>query len=110
MHYTRTRQQRSRFGNSDILAARRAVRIANARLHTLLKPAYFTHVPLTDIFRAVESAGLTFDPDERTSILTGRQGRAHWALYFHNIPIRVALWISWYKMESGRYEVIGAIT
>ncbi len=123
----RTRIHSRRFGNQNgseplvgvaqramkaqlVREARTALRRANDNLHRVLKPTYFRSIPLDTIYNAVESAGLTINPEERECILVGRQSRAHWSLTYRGIPVRPALWVSWYKMESGRYEVIGAIT
>ncbi len=119
MHrFARTR--RPRFGNTEHLVGvahkalrvhvRRAVAAANNNLHRVLKPTYFQSIPLDSIYRAVESTGLTIDPEERQCILVGRQGRATWPLTYQGVPVNARLWVSWYKMESGRYEVIGAVT
>jgi len=90
---------------------RAALRAANDNVHRTLKPTYFHSIPLDAIYAAVEKTGIEIDPEERACILTGRQGRASWPLRLHGRELPVRLWITWHKMENtGRYEVIGAIT
>lgn len=87
----------------------RAAKVANDQLYDLTHNQYFQGVPLGEIFAIVERAGFRFDPDEKDSILTGREGRATWDLYgdVPGRPLDHMLVLSWHKMErTGRYEVV----
>jgi len=120
-----SRSRRSRFGNSDeplSIEAQKAQRIvllkqmkaaikqAQKNVYVLLKPTYYTSIPLGDIYEAVEKTGLAIPEDEKNCLLTGRDGRATWPLTFSGLPAPARLWITWHKMETGRYEVIGAVS
>jgi hypothetical protein len=117
----RVARRTSRYGNTEPLTeeARRAlprlmkaaVRKANDNIHKVLKPTYFQHIPLGDVYDATERTGLAIPEDEKSCMLTGRIGRAMWPLTFHGLRVPQHLWITWHKMDTtGRYEVIGAIT
>ncbi len=112
---------RSRYGNTEPLTEearkalpalmRKAVKQAQKNVYTLLKPNYWTSIPLGDLYEAIEKTGLSIPDDEKSCILTGRDGRATWPLTYHGLKVPARLWITWHKMETtGRYEVVGAIT
>jgi hypothetical protein len=116
----------SRFGSSEepltivaqkahrialIKQMKTAVKQASSGISKLLKNTYFPHVPLGAIYEIIERTGLAIPEDEKSCMLTGRQGRATWPLTFHGLAVPQHLWITWHKMEeTGRYEVVGAIT
>jgi len=90
----------------------------NEYLHAICKD-YRNQIPLGDIFTALRRAGLVAvqeDGREWAGLLCGREGRA----MIEVAPVltatrkpdglaftaadNIALNLSWYKMESGRYE------
>jgi hypothetical protein len=88
-----------------------AVSRANRTLHELASNKYHSAVPLDRIYDAVESVGLTIDPEERACILCGREGRAAWDLFWEGKPAKQALVLTWYKMDvTGRYEVVAYVS
>jgi hypothetical protein len=87
-----------------------ALRAANKALDELLRPTYFSAIPLDRIYDSIEGAGLSFELEDKECILCGREGRASWNLLFADRPIKQTLWITWHKMTTDRYEVIAAVT
>ena len=91
----------------------RAAKKANEAIYDLIHNKYFQSIPLDRLFAVVEEAGLSFDPDEKESILTGRTGKATWAL-FDPESGRAAnhmLVLNWHKMDNtGRYEIVSYVS
>ena len=92
---------------------------ANAAIYALTANKYFTAVPLDALVRACEEAGYAFDEEEIACILCGREGRATWSLYrTTEVPgygtfreaVNAMLVLTWYKMPSGRYEVVSYVS
>lgn len=100
-----------RSSNAATLA--RAARNANDAIHDLINNKYFQSIPLDRLFAIVEEAGLSFDPEEKQSFLTGRDGKATWAL-FDPESGRAAnhmLVLIWHKMETtGRWEIVSYVS
>jgi hypothetical protein len=91
----------------------REAKKANDHLYDLVHGRLFSSVPLSEIFDAVESAGLRLDPEEKQCILTGRDGRATWQLYGAQPGVEVnhMLVLQWHKMDvTGRYEIIAYVS
>ena len=68
-------------------------------------------IPLNKIFEAMNAVGVTAVDeagDPWQGLLCGREGRALFDLAMNDgTPIKnAALFISWYKMDSGRYEMV----
>ena len=91
----------------------------------VLKPTYFTQIPLQDLFDAMSKfdvVALQEDNTEWYGFLLGRDestlfrlGDANKFETKHGYKMyeqydNVALQLSWYKMPSGKYEVTGYIT
>lgn len=87
-----------------------ALRRANNTLYGLTSKTYFSAIPLDRIYDAAENEGLVIDEEEKQCILCGREGRATWPLSFDGRRIQSRLWITWYKMPSGRYEVVAGVS
>lgn len=69
---------------------------------------YWATIPLDKIFAAVQSAGyepVDEDGEPWEGMLTGREGRAVIDLQKSGKPVKEALALQWYKMESGKFEV-----
>lgn len=100
-----------RSSNAATLA--RAARKANDAIHDLVNNKYFQSIPLDRLFAIVEEAGLSFEPEEKASFLTGRDGRATWSL-FDPESGRAAnhmLVLTWHKMENtGRWEIVAYVS
>lgn len=91
--------------------AGQAARKAGALLADLTHNRYFTSIPLDEIFTIVERTGLQFDPEEKLVILTGRDGRATWDLYWEGRRIDHMLVLQWHKMDvTGRYELVAYVS
>jgi hypothetical protein len=70
-------------------------------------PVYNSTIPLDDIFQIVkDNGGLVVDEsgEEWSGFLCGESGRAVMAVTGIGGK-SVGLYVGWYKMESGRYEV-----
>jgi hypothetical protein len=90
---------------------RSAAKRANDALHDLTAKQYFSAIPLDRIYDIIEEAGLTFDAEEKSCILCGREGKATWELFFDGKPAKRMLVATWYKMEqTGRYEVVAYVS
>jgi hypothetical protein len=88
-----------------------AARKANDAIYDLIHNRYFQSVPIDKLYEAVERAGFHFAPEDRDVILTGRQGRGTWDLYNaggHRVDH--VLVVQWYRMESGRYEIVAYVS
>lgn len=91
----------------------KAARKANDAIYELVHNRYFQSVPLDRLFAIVEEAGLSFDPEEKEVILTGRDGRATWALFDPESGREAnhMLVLSWHKMDvTGRYEIVAYVS
>jgi len=100
-----------RSSNAATLA--RAARKANDAIHDLVNNKYFQSIPLDRLFAIVEEAGLSFDPDEKQSFLTGRDGRATWVLFDPESGREAnhMLVLTWHKMENtGRWEIVAYVS
>lgn len=89
-----------------------AARKANDQIYDLIHNRYFQSIPLDKLFAIVERAGFAFNPSDREMIiLTGRAGRETWQLYGPTgRPVDHMLVLSWYKLESGRYEITAYVS
>jgi hypothetical protein len=111
-----------------IAASRRR---ANEALSALITNVYFPHVPLDRLYGAVEGAGFEIPEDERPFLVCGHEGRAVVPLRHldqtanqaleaasrlvgqsppHVIPGSATLTFSWYRMPSGRFEVVAYVS
>lgn len=88
----------------------RAASKANRELDELVRNKYFSAIPLDRIYDIVETSGLSFMPEDKECILCGREGRATWDLRWNNKSADKMLVLSWYKMPSGKYEVVPYIS
>lgn len=91
----------------------KAARKANDAIYDLIHNKYFQSIPLDRIFAIVEESGLSFDPEEKQVILTGRTGKATWALFDPESggAANHMLVLTWHKMENtGRYEVVAYVS
>ena len=81
----------------------------NRALEPVLAPIYFTQIPLEAIFDTIKKHGYVVVDEAGepwTGFICGREGRATFDIVSQNgIASKYALQLSWYKMESGRYEV-----
>ena len=91
-------------------------RQAQKELGIVLKPTYFSEIPIQDIQDALERYGV-YMVDEEGSIwsgfLMGDDSQADFDLMYEGRPVgNSMLRLSWYKMSerSGKYEVIGYLS
>jgi hypothetical protein len=82
-----------------------------SRVNTAIEKAtvnkYKAFIPCVALFELLSKEGFEpEDPDEMPSLL-GRQGRAMFDFFHPKFPERdYILHLSWYKMESGNYEIV----
>lgn len=81
-------------------------RRANAALSKL--PCYHATLGagVDAVGRAVEEAGLVIDRETADGIYCGEEGRSQWAL----VGCRRGVQMTWYRMPSGRYEVVAYVS
>jgi len=97
----------------------------NQKITTLTYNKYLERVPLVDIFHIIHDEGyvpLQEDDTEWSGFLVGPEGRAHIILGDSEsfvmgdygepiyVPLNLSLNITWYRMESGRYEVVAYVS
>ena len=112
-------------------AVAKARKQANVALYDLTLNTYFPSVPLDKLYAAVESAGYEIPEGERAFMVCGHEGRANVPLRHldmetwrandaaarlggwsspHVIPQEGALTFTWYRMPSGRFEVVAYVS
>ena len=94
--WQRVQQRAARREQAKVL--RNNTKRLNGWLYDLTHNIYHDGIPLADISEALTVYG--FSPLE-PMILCGREGRLH-----ESIGHDKWLTLTWYKMESGRYEVV----
>lgn len=97
----------------------------NKSLRRVLAPTYFKSIPLDDIFEVLYEFGIIPLMEDNThwdGFLLGRDSNTIFTLAyksteqekdgykFYEPVINAGLSLSWYKMESGKYEVLGYIS
>ncbi len=94
----------------------------NREIHTLLKPTYFDSIPLEGIDEILRRHGLALVQEDHTlwaGMLCGDSGQALFdvGVYHDGMGPRdildatkFVLALSWYRMGSGRWEVISYIS
>ena len=94
---------------------------ANKAIDTFLKPIYFDSIPLLQLFGILEKFGLVVLQEDNTKwggFLCGDSAETTFTIAYANtyhdeyfyIPIENAgLRLTWYKMTSGRYEIVSYI-
>ncbi len=94
----------------------------NRDIEPLLRSIYFEEIPLSDIWIALRINGVVVlqeDQTEWSGLLLGQEGHEYFDLarntqelfegrYLHIID-NCKLSLSWYKMASGRYEVLAYV-
>lgn len=93
------------------------IKALNVRVREVLAPTYFESIPLEGINEILQSEGLALIQEDNTrwsGFLMGSDSRALIEIGKENgsevlDSTKNALMISWYKMNSGRWEVIGYI-
>ena len=105
---------------------------ANVALHALGYNTYHDSVPLDKLCAAVEAEGWTIPGDERPILVCGREGRAVVPCWYLDpeklaaldavvrligaheapevVPTHRALTFTWYRMPSGRYEIVAYLS
>ena len=85
----------------------------NAKL-TRIGKSYHEHVPLGIMFGYLNEEGIIATQEDGTQwsgILSGKEGRATIDLAGPEGPIvNSMLVLSWYRMDSGRYEVVAGLS
>jgi hypothetical protein len=97
----------------------------NKEIQDLLSPIYFNEIPLGDLFDILEAHGLVAVQEDNTrwsGILCGEsvhttfdladmsESRSENGLTFYDEPANGVLVLSWYKMASGRYEIVAYLS
>ena len=97
----------------------------NKEIQTLLAPIYFDEIPLGDLFTILDNHGLVAVQEDNTrwsGILCGENiqttfdladkdvVRVENGLTFYDEPANSVLVLSWYKMSSGRYEIVSYLS
>lgn len=80
----------------------------NNKLYDLCRELY-RDIPLDKLFEVFEDEGMTPVQEDGTrwsGFLTGREGRASIEIMFNGEKLKRALTLTWYKMDSGRYEIV----
>jgi hypothetical protein len=95
-------------------------KFVNKRLHELFGVKYFEKIPLDEIFGFLKSEDIIVVQEDGTpweGFLTGAEGRTTFELALYDTqadtfsPIgNAVLWMSWYKMSSGRYEIVAYLS
>jgi len=91
----------------------KAAKKANDGIYDLIHNRYFDAIPLKNLFRIVEDAGLSFDPEEKETFLVGRDGNATWDLFDPDTGNAVdhMLVLTWHKLENiPKYEVVSYVS
>jgi hypothetical protein len=95
---------------------RKVIKKLNKLLEPILKPTYFVEIPLDNIFNKLEENGILVIQEDKTpwsGFLCGSKGHVYFDLVdirSNDIIVDSCLSLSWYKMDSGRYEVISYLT
>lgn len=74
-------------------------RLANEDLYHFTYNKYFESIPIKEISDILNKYG--FDSEPLEGIYTGREGRTH-----EKVGDYTYIVITWYKMQSGRYEIV----
>ncbi len=82
---------------------REALKRLQEAVHEFLRPIYFDGIPATALAALVAEHG--FDPSDFAGIYCGNQGRA-----FCQIGFGRGLALSWYRMPSGRFEIVAYVS
>lgn len=89
----------------------RGAKLANNALHDLTAKSYFSAIPLDRIYDIIEESGFSFDAEEKSCILCGREGKATWELFAEGRSANRMLVVTWHKMDTtGRYEVVAYVS
>jgi hypothetical protein len=86
---------------------------ANKLLSKMTTNVYFDSIPLEAVFKVMEQFGVIIiqeDGSPWSGFITGAQGQANFDMGWEGRPIKNAsLSMSWYKMPSGRYEIVAYV-
>ena len=92
---------------------KRIRKAVNSKLYELLR-GYRKDIPLTSIDSILNESGMWMVDEAGNRdgfILCGDNSNATFDMMSENgLVMNSMLWLSWYKMTSGRYEVIAYIT
>ena len=67
--------------------------------------SYFTGLPLAYMFDALRTNGFQVTEDNLLGVYCGAEGRVH-----EHVGDGVYFTMTWYKMETGRYEVVAYVS
>ena len=84
---------------------KQAVKAVNAFLEALTRNTYFNGLPLDVMFSKLVAHGFTVDENNLLGVYCGREGRVH-----EPVGLGVFFTMTYYKMESGRYEVVAYVS
>jgi len=84
--------------------------VVNGAISRLTVGMYFDKIPLDEIFAIMKKSEMEAVQEDGTKwsgFLCGKEGRAHIAFKFEGEPFdKSVLYLSWYQMQSGRFEVV----
>jgi hypothetical protein len=87
----------------------KAKKQASKAISAVVKPIYFESIPVAQLSAAMEANG--FDAQNFDGIYTGRQGNTSIACSFIADPNKaVYVSLSWYRMPSGRIEIVAYVS
>ena len=85
----------------------------NREIGVLLKPIYFDQIPLDDLMDVIKKHGfLVVDEagDPWQGFLCGREGNAVFDIIsIDGKKAKYCLILQWYKMPSGKYEIVSYV-
>ena len=91
-------------------AARNKANKVLSKISSHNQDTYYSAIPLDRIYDAVEDVGYHIPEEEKTCILCGHEGKASWPLYYLGRPTNRTLALTWYRMPSGKFEIISYVS
>ena len=101
----------------------------NTQLHTFTKPIYFDRIPLEGLFSILQNEGIVVlqeDSKEWSGFLCGDEADVNFVLadqgkpetpdwsdthtIYNHVITNAVLRLTWYKMRSGRYEIVAYVS
>jgi hypothetical protein len=94
----------------------------NKEIGDLVNGQYFDKIPLDSLFKILEKYGVKVTQEDGTAwegFITGNEGHTNFDLAdldtvnddgVYGVPVESWLVFSWYRMQSGRYEVMAYVS
>lgn len=87
---------------STLTPGKAELKKANEALSRLTRNTYFDSIPLSDIIEILDAHG--FDSGDLDGIYTGHEGQAR-----SRVSEKHWMMMTWYRMPSGRFEIVAYI-